>query len=358
MGYDIIMSYEKNQTFEIILTDKASTNIGIENVQLLKIGTFKYPDIPNGQFTITSETLRVMKANFDTNVRRLSGKEIAVDYSHKSGAEASGWINAIELRENDSQMWATINWTANAAQKITEREFRYISADIVFGYIDNETGVNHGPVLMGAGLTNRPHIKDMEIILNEKPIIKGVGIMDFEQLLEAVNQLGDEEKAKVLSMLAPKKDEQLAEKDVELEKKDAMIKESEVTLASMTKELEEVKKSNVELSEKITLTEKNIKFDVLLSEGKVVPAQKDAFMEMDLILSEKLFSNANVILNLDEKGHGNDIADKKENKTACEIVTEKAVKLSEERKIDFGRAVSIILSEDKVLEEKYNKENN
>ena len=352
--------------FEIKLNENNPTDIGIETVQLLRAGRFAHPSAPGGEFEITPATLRVMKANFDENVRRLNGQQLAVDYSHRSDGKASGWIKSIELRENDTEMWVNIDWTPNAAQAITEKEYRYISADIDFGYRDNESRINHGAVLMGAGLTNRPHIKDMEIILNEQQFT-GVEEMDFEQLLAAIKGLSDEEKAKVMSMLSAVSKSQMEEKEKMLEEKEATLSDSNKELEEAKAELSEVKtkleesdKKVVELSEKVETQEKEASFKVLLEEGKVTPSQKEAFMEMELKLSEKFFANAETKVNLSEKGHGETPATKEgqseDETSAYDEISKLAVELSEKDSINFEDAISIVLSENKELSDKYYNE--
>ena len=143
----------------------------------------------------------------------------------------------------------------------------------------------------------------------------------------------------------------IKEKEDEIEKKD-------VELSDAKKELEDTKKTNIELSEKVTLSEKEASFKVLLSEGKVTPSQKDAFLKMDIKLSEEFFGKADVKINLTEAGHGkNTSVNNKETEetemSASDVVTKMALELSEKDTIDFGSAVSIVLSENSELNEKY-----
>lgn len=84
-----------------------------------------------------------------------------IDYDHqtlraeKNGqpAIASGWFRAMEWRPGDGLYLTGVNWTALAAQRIADKEFRYVSP--VFSY-DKKTGrvlrIAH------AALTNNPGI--------------------------------------------------------------------------------------------------------------------------------------------------------------------------------------------------------
>ena len=64
-----------------------------------------------------------------------------------------------------------------------------MSPDFTFNYVDNETLNEYGPTLFGAGLTNRPVIKNMEPVIQLSEELN----MDLEQkVLELegiINQL-------------------------------------------------------------------------------------------------------------------------------------------------------------------------
>jgi len=131
-------------------------------VQLMRTGKFMHPFFED--FEITEDMFKSFKKNFNKKVKKV---DIAVDFSHRSGDEAAGWITKVILRENNTELWIGVEWTENARQKIIGREFRYMSADFTTQFIDNETGKDFGPTLNGGALTNRPFIKDMESVLSE-----------------------------------------------------------------------------------------------------------------------------------------------------------------------------------------------
>jgi len=251
------MAIKKNKYFcrfnlkEIQLSDGRD----ISEIELLRTGTFSHPQAPNGRFDITKKDLAQMVINYDKNVRRLKGGEIAVDYSHDAGGVASGWIRAIELREDGNQLWITVDWTPKGLQSIQDKEFRFISADIDFEYQDNETEIMHGPVLLGAGLTNRPHIKDMEIILNEhiNPN-KGAG-MTPEEMLKKIGEL----EAQVNALKA-----QLTAGEHDREKLESTLSESKKSVEKLKTDAEENKTKLAEVEAEKLKVKKEAKFSELV----------------------------------------------------------------------------------------------
>jgi phage I-like protein len=164
------------------------------DVQVMRVGTY-YSD-QYGKFEITKEVLLSMKNNFDQNVR---GVDLAIDYKHDSEDIAAGWIKNIYLKNDNTELWATVDWTKNGQKVLSDKEFRYLSADFDFNYQHNETKEKHGPTLYGAGLTNRPFIKSMKPVveLSEKEGIqmdpKDQKIAEFEaKIAELTKQIQDE----------------------------------------------------------------------------------------------------------------------------------------------------------------------
>lgn len=334
---------------------------GIKRVQLLRTGTFKHPMAPNGAFTITPETLLKMKANFDANARRLDKGEIPLDYGHNDGGKAAGWIQKVELDDNNNQLWVDINYTPEAEKAVLEREWRFISADIDFDYEDNESGMKLGPTLLGAGLVNRPHIKSMKAVFNEpdyageennneKTKPKGFS-MTPEEMMKKIGELEANVsalKAQIASMTGAKAD---ADKQLgDMKKAEESLKE----------QLKEATAQVAKLSEEKNTVAKEAKFAEYLAAGKVIPAQKEAFMKMELSLAETLFKDAKVV-NLNDNGHGNRTTNNNDGKggekAASDIVEERAAELMKANAtMKLGEAYSKVLSADKELAKKYEAE--
>ncbi len=129
-------------------------------VQVLRVGKFNHPKY--GAFEITPLVLAEMKSNFENNIR---GVDISFDYFHDSDKEASAWVKELTLKENGTELWATVDWTPTAERKLSDRELRYFSPDFTFKWEDPEKGNTYNNVLFGGGLTNRPFVKEMEAIV-------------------------------------------------------------------------------------------------------------------------------------------------------------------------------------------------
>lgn len=246
-------------------------------VQLLKTGTY-YSD-KYGKFDITPTMLASMKKNFDEKVR---GIDLAIDYSHENQDVAAGWIKELELADGGKELWATVDWTAPAQEKLAHKQFRYLSAEFINNYKDNETLKDFGPTLFGAGLTNRPVIKNMapvvELHETANTTNKEDELMNEEMkaLQEQVKTLADAV-AKLAAPVPPAPTDDAV--DAELAKMSPedmikMIKDLKAQVAEMCAE-----KDKMAAAQKCA--EREAKFAKLLSEGKAIPAQKDAFMSND-----------------------------------------------------------------------------
>lgn len=351
-------------------------DIGI--VQLMQTGTYFHGLY--GNFEITPETFQKMKKNFDANIRKV---KLAVDYFHDSSGIAAGWIKEVELRENDTQLWIHVEWTPEGERRIRDKELRYLSADFSMNHTnEDEKGDKFdtfGPTLYGAGLTNRPFIKGMKKILSERAVTAGAikenlisqgykFSMDFDTIVESLADLTDDEKGQIIQMLGGKLPAESDDKNGKGSQMSEEAKKLSDLQSKVTKLTENTGKLEKALSDSLAENEtlkREQEFTTLLAEGNVVPAQKDAFMAGDMakFAADAVDSNA---VNLDEKGSeggnndGKDEGDKNAPENAkTQEEAEEAVstlvdaKLSANKDMDYGDAVSIVLSEHPKLAEIY-----
>ena len=264
-------------------------------VQILRVGNFNHPKY--GKFEITSQTLSEMLNNFRSNIR---GIDIAFDYFHDSDKEASAWVTQLELRENDTELWAYVDWTPKAEQKLAERELRYFSPDFAFQWTDPETNKVYINVLFGGGLTNRPFVKEMKAIVADE--LKGEENMpELEKALAKLKEV--ETKNAKLSEDKLAMEKQMADMVPKLpagEESDE-VKALKAQIADLQAQLDKAMKENdLAMAEKKKaedaqkLAEKEKEFNVLLSEGKACAAQKDAFLKNDMPAFIKLAQPINL----------------------------------------------------------------
>jgi len=315
----------------IKLTDDNSVP---NQVQILRVGKFNHPKY--GAFEITSQTLAEMVQNHKNNVR---GLDLSFDYFHDSDREASAWVRNLELRENETELWATeVEWTPTARKKLFERELRYFSPDFAFKWTDPEKGLTFSNVLFGGALTNRPFVKEMAAIVAHENQ-EGENMTDLEKAqkevadLKAANlKLSEDMKAvekKMEDMPQPDKVAQL----------EAQIKALQDELAKAKGEVEASLAEKQKAEAAKVLAEKENEFNVLLSEGKACVAQKPAFMKGDM----KEFVKLAQPLNLKANGSSNSTTQEDDD-------TKAIIKLAEEKekanpKLSRGEAISIAKKE-------------
>lgn len=309
-----------------------------EWVQILKVGSFEHPDY--GTITITKDVLLKLKENFDNKIR---GIDLAFDYKHESDDIASGWFKEVELRDNDTTFWVRTEWTPAGEQKLSDKEFRYTSADFTLDYTSNENKKKYGPTLFGAALTNRPFIKNMVPVvqLNEKEKPNGGLCMDDKD--KKIEELTSQLKAAMDKLAA------LQQGDT-----DATMKELKDKNAEMEKALGEYKEKDLKAQADQKLAEKKGKFDIMLKEGKTVEAQREAFMKDDMMKFTELAQP----MKLKEAGHGG-AGDG--GGTAGETAADKIQKLAEakmkdDKKLTLSEAISSVMKTEKALALEYRKE--
>ncbi|MFT2588637.1 hypothetical protein, partial [Escherichia coli] len=75
----------------------------------------------------------------------------------KPGNGAAARILAVRI-EGD-RFRAQVEWTPYGIDAVKNKGYRYLSLEYHEQWRDNEKQLNHGPVMLGAGLTIRPVIK-------------------------------------------------------------------------------------------------------------------------------------------------------------------------------------------------------
>ncbi len=132
--------------------------------QLLPAGEFAARDGrpgPGKTWHVSDEQGRSLAAKLNATAARTP---IVIDYDHRTlyvaqhggKAEAAGWIKSVEWRQGQG-LFAFVEWTAAAAKRIAEGEYRYISPVIS---TDPKTGQLTGIVM--ASLVNLPALLGME----------------------------------------------------------------------------------------------------------------------------------------------------------------------------------------------------
>ena len=146
---------------------------------------------PSGSFTLDTQ---VFKSIVDTFKRQ--GIPIPADYNHEIESRAagggskiaSGWVHDLEQRADG--LYAEIEWTNSARQKIQNKEYAYLSPAVVFDGKDPVSGARIPARLSSIGLTNSPFLKKL------KPVLAGeehTAILCSEISAAELAELADDE---------------------------------------------------------------------------------------------------------------------------------------------------------------------
>jgi len=360
-----------------------------KRVQVAKVGTFDHKVY--GRFSILLSDLEKMKTNFQGNVRRQEIDDCPVipfDYKHEEEDKAAGWITNLEIEKDKNgidALFAEVDWTLKAADKIRGNEFKFVSPSIRRNYKDAETGKTFDVILKGATLTNVPFLRDMEAVHllsesrkkafeslkqsgdNPDTILKKG--KNMSALTKKFKSLSPEEQSIFLSECKLKREEDnkklsedLKEAKKDLKKSQDDFKLSEKTLKNLKTKMadsgdqadrlklaedkaEDLSKKVLSLTKELANDKKKAEFDQMLSEGKVCEAQRKAFMDDNMIE----FAQNMQEIKLDEAGDG-DAGDKNNSESDAQ---EKLIELSEakvkEKEISYGTAMSQVLTENPKL---------
>ena len=333
--------------------------ISLNSVELLlnEDNTVKVEILKTGH--IKKYKVNIEKHNIDDIIKNFNEsdkKELPVNFDHDRFNIASGWIKnlKIEKKGKKSILMASIEFTTKAAKNIREKEYKFISAELSGGIKNLK--------LVGAALTNLPAVIGMQAITlseEEKGFITNFNnykkVKNMEDLKKSFMVLSDEDKEKLKEELYPKSDEDKVKeakdakkaeddkKNKDSEDKDSENKDSENKDSEEAKESEKVKELSKRISkmEKVSnLKNKESEFMILLSEKKVVPAQKDAFLKGDI--SEFAKNSAEMHLDASGSGQGKDASKEK-------TVEDKLIKLSNEKIADAKKEGTILTVSDATL---------
>ena len=282
-----------------------------------------------GGDAVTEEDDPVAVAEFE--VRRGACKECK---------ENAGVIKKLFLMNNDTELWAQVEWTKKGREDILDKRYVYVSADINFNYMDNETKVEHGPTLNGAALTNRPFIKNMAPVIelsehkfnNHKPQKRNEK-MTKEEIQAIVEGVTTNVTAKF-----DEKFKEVSDKVSSMEEKFKGTEEKQVQMSEQQKSELEMKRREAD-------------FNVKLSEGVVVPAQKDAYVKGDMEAFLKLSQPSVKTKTIGDAGTESVV--ELDDSQFAEKVRKEAVALSKERGIPFEQAQKEVVRSNKEYRSKW-----
>ena len=180
-------------------------------IMLARTGTWLgHPAAPE---VITPDRLVSAMRYFDLH-HAAHGADVVIDYHHASvvapqggmRAPAAGWIQEMELRAGDTELWGRVLWTAEAACAIARRSYRYVSPVLRFGRPDRVTGEPVAMYVHSVALTNTPFLTELQALNQSAATDGGAHAVSAEggddmSLLENLARALDQQPEQVASRL-------------------------------------------------------------------------------------------------------------------------------------------------------------
>lgn len=135
-------------------------------IEMLREGTFKHPWY--GDLVFNRKYFLSLIENFLNDVL---DREISFDSIHAPQEGATGWLKELGLtrrvfkdKKRRYVLKGNVEPTEWGDQLIKGKRFKYYSIEVNDQFKDKEIDQEHGPTIMGGGLTNRPFIPGMRSV--------------------------------------------------------------------------------------------------------------------------------------------------------------------------------------------------
>lgn len=178
--------------FPISLAENASLKSFSDAKEIHIVPTGKWTHWSGSEFEITPDTVKGIIQAFRDGVR----KDIPITAGHDNGMSggelpAVGWFKDL-IDRGVKGLYGIVEWTEEGKKLLTDRSFKYFSAELAFDYNDLETGDKRDAVLVGGALTNKPFFKqlDLDPVAAFNDSDKGNFVTAFE-VPQIINQFND-----------------------------------------------------------------------------------------------------------------------------------------------------------------------
>lgn len=151
-----------NLAFYVPLTDAVTLSAEKADPIWLQVAAVgEWFNVRHGEIPITLDDLKAMYRNFKTGEYPPKPQELPVDYEHLSvkpdrkpgDGIASGWFKDLDLRDDGRELWALIDWTDPAREKIRNKEYKGFSP-VIHPNWTTHGKKEIGPTLLGGAITN------------------------------------------------------------------------------------------------------------------------------------------------------------------------------------------------------------
>jgi hypothetical protein len=286
--------------------------------QILRFGEWQHSAAPGGKLQVTKQFVEKIVDNFRKGIR----DDVPIPLGHEVDAISSiGHVIGLEIDE--SGLWGIHEIVKDEDAQKVGSVWTGSSAFIDLNAIDKETGKELGPVLVHNAITNAPYIKDLApfeavalgedaqdavvIALHTEMTDEQGGAMTLEEMLQEIAETSDDELREALTKSRPELFVAASEDDEEAKLEAAKAEGREAVVAALAEKgitvaLSEGAKGSdntevditsapefVQLSERVTAlegekvtAEAEAVIDKAIHDGKVLPAQREGFLEVAL----------------------------------------------------------------------------
>ena len=261
------------------------------------------------EYEVGPELWQQFKENFNNGAQgTLNGKPNAlpINEGHDRKGRAVGWINSIDY--DDKQLYANVKWNTVGKELIEDDIYRQFSVEFNDEKYTDGFCNEYTSTLRGGAVTNIPWYKDLEPLR-----VKNI---------ESENTMADE---KVIENTEEQVDEPVVEEEVKTvdERVDEVVKDSDKE-ELLIRRLEQVEKQNAKLTALLQAQEDRENDDAVakaMKEGKITPAQKDAFTELvskDRQLFDKIVETMPTQIDFSERGVVGNAPEDADEELACQ----------------------------------------
>jgi len=261
-------------------------DVATSEVQIAKTGKFKDPRY--GDFSITTGDFAKWISNFKGLVLGQDKLGLPVDVDHspekKGTTEAAGWVTELEARSDE--LWATVAWNTLGRELVGDRRYAYLSPSYQHDFKD-EQGKSHGTALVGVALTNRPFLTMATVSLSAVAFDAATEVSDSPRqimspelrtkLIAKFSLATDATDEVILAAVEAAEEPKAPDKTLDaLAADEGKVVLSADAVASLTADATAGRKA----SDALHAARFEGAFTKALSEGKVTPAEKDAYVAL------------------------------------------------------------------------------
>ncbi len=297
---------------------------------LLNLGSLRHPK--TGKSIKVDQTFfQTMKRNFDNGVCDIVQVPLANDKNEHTESPDRNIGEVVDIELKGDKIYAVMDVRDPSHAEKLGKTYLGASAMMHLDYTDTKTGEKVGPTLLHSCVTNRPYVTgldnyeeilaatsdrsdDAAVLLTEDTAVidppeteekempdEKTTDAPAEPTLDQLKAILKDKHNIDISALQAKADEPVEDKTAELSKTilDALTSAGVVKLSADAKDevktdtvvaaVQELASNNVALTARVTGLEKRDAehaVDALVTEGRILPAQRDAFVEMKLSSTE------------------------------------------------------------------------